>query len=108
MAHLTALPEQDRLRVLAADSTSMSTQLLVEALARDAQFKMIESASNPLAILALVKREKPQIALLSAQIGESAPACFDLIREIRVQSPLTRVIVLLDSSECRLVTAAFR
>jgi two-component system, NarL family, nitrate/nitrite response regulator NarL len=108
MAHLTALPEQDRLRVLAADSTSMSTQLLVEALARDAQFKMIESASNPPAILALVKKEKPKIALLSAQIGGSALAGFELIREIRVQSPVTRVIVLLDSSECGLVTAAFR
>src|ERR1700694_2762484 len=108
MAHLTALPEQDRLRVLAADSTSMSTQLLVEALARDAQFKMIESASNPPAILALVKKEKPQIALLSAQIGGSALAGFELIREIRVQSPVTRVIGLLDSSECGLVTAAFR
>jgi DNA-binding NarL/FixJ family response regulator len=108
MAHSTALPDQDRLRVLAADSTSMSTHLLVEALARDAQFKMIECASNPSAVLALVNREKPQIALLSAQIGDSALAGFELIREIRVQSPGTRVIVMLDSSERGLVTAAFR
>lgn len=49
--------EQERLRVLAADSTSMSTQLLVEALAREAQFQMIESAPTAAAILALVKRE---------------------------------------------------
>ena len=61
MAHLTAVPNQDRIRVLAADATSMSTQLLVEALARDSQLQMIESPSNGAAILNLVKREHPQI-----------------------------------------------
>src|ERR1700732_909448 len=53
MAHLNAFPNQDRLRILAADSTSMSTQLLVEALARDPQFQMIESPSSAAGILEL-------------------------------------------------------
>jgi len=93
---------------LACDSTSMTTQLLVEALARDAQFQMIESPSNAAAILALVKKEKPQVAVISGKLGESSPEEFDLVREIRLQSPGTRVIVLLDSSERSTVTAAFR
>jgi DNA-binding NarL/FixJ family response regulator len=108
MAHLTALPNQDQLRVLACDSTSMTTQLLVEALARDAKFQMIESPSNAAAILALVKKEKPPVAVVSGKLGESSPDEFDLVREIRLQSPGTRVIVLLDSSERSTVTAAFR
>src|SRR5579863_422801 len=108
MAHLTAVSNQLRLRVLAADSTSMTTQLLVEALGRDAQFQMVESPSNAPSILLLVKQEKPQIALISAQIEESGGNGFELVREIRSQSPGTRVVVLLDNSEPRMVTEAFR
>ena len=108
MAHHTGLSNQSRVRVLAADSTSMTTQLLVDALGRDAQFQMIESPSDAAAILALVEEEKPQVAVISANLGGPTLRGFDLVREIRVQSPVTRVIVLLDSSECGLVTAAFR
>ncbi|MBZ5679789.1 MAG: response regulator transcription factor [Acidobacteriia bacterium] len=107
MAHL-ALPTQDRLRVLAADSTSMSTQLLVDALARDPQFQMIESPCTASAILPLVKREKPHVALISAKLGDNGHGAFELVREIRAQLPGTRVIVLLDSSERSAVVEAFR
>ena len=108
MAHLTAVPNHDRIRVLAADATSMSTQLLVEALARDSQLQMIESPSNGAAILSLVKRDHPDIAVISAKLGDPAGAGFDLVREIRTQSPATRVIVLLDTSERFSVIEAFR
>ena len=108
MAHVTALPTQDRVRVLAADSTSMSTQLLVEALARDPQLHMIESPSNGPALLQLLKRDKPQVVVLSAKIGEGEAGGFELIREIRTQSPSTRVVILLDASERQTVVEAFR
>src|ERR1700736_1679613 len=108
MAHLTALSNQTRIHVLAADSTPMTTQLLVDALGRDGQFQMLESPSRAAAILALVKKEKPQVAVISANLGEPNQRGFDLVREIRLQSPVTRVIVLLDSSERTSVTEAFR
>src|SRR5271155_2733622 len=108
MAHITALPNQDRVRVLAADNTSMSTQLLVEALGREAQFQMIESPSSVPALLALVKREKPQVAVLSAKPGETGVGGYDLVREIRAESPSTRVVMLLDASERASVIEAFR
>jgi len=108
MAHLTALPNQERLRVLAADSTAMSTQLLVEALARDAQFQMIESPSNVPALLGLVKREKPHVAVVSAQLGESGGSGPALVREIHAESAATRVVMLLDASERTSVIEAFR
>ena len=108
MAQITALPNQDRIYVLAADSTSMSTQLLVDALARDGQLQMIESPSNSTAIINLIKCDRPQIAVISARLGETTGGAFDLVREIRVQSSSTRVIVLLDASEPTSVIEAFR
>ena len=108
MAHLTTFPRQDRLRVLAIDSISMSTQLLVEALARDAQFQMIESPANAAAILDLTKREKPHVVVISAKLGEDHAAGLHLLRDLRAQSPSPRVIMLLDASERAAVIAAFR
>lgn len=108
MSNISTLPNQNRIRVLAADSTSMSTQLLVEALGRDPQLYMIDSPSNGPAVLSALKREKPQIAVVSAELGEMAGTGYELVREIRSQSPVTRVIVLLDASERAGVVEAFR
>ena len=108
MAHLASFPDQERIRVLAADSSSMSTQLLVEALGRAQQFDMIECAPNAAAVLQLLKRDKPQIAIVSGNLGGDQGAGSALVREIRSQSPATRVIVLLDASEQASVVDAFR
>ena len=108
MAHLPNLPNQDQLRVLAADSSSMSTQLLVEALARNAQFHVIEAPSSESEILPLVKREHPDVALISSKLGENGQAAFDLIRNIRAEQPGPRVVILLDNSEPAAVVEAFR
>ena len=108
MAHLTGLPNQDRLRILAADSTAMSTQLLVEDLARDGQFLMVESGPTAAALLQLAKRDRPHVAVISASFREGQMGGFELVREVRTQSPDTRAIVLLDSSERASVTQAFR
>lgn len=108
MGHPTSTLSAIRPRVLAADSTAMATQLLVEALRRDDQFDMIEAPSHPGDLLGVLTQEKPQIALLSATLGDPNPENFDLVRKVRAQSPQTRVIVLLDSSERTSVTEAFR
>ncbi|HEY6768937.1 MAG TPA: response regulator transcription factor [Candidatus Sulfotelmatobacter sp.] len=108
MGHVTVLPNQDRLRILAADSTAMSTHLLVEALGRDSQFHMIDSPAAAASILALVKRERPHVAVISASFHDGQMSGFAMAREVRIQSPDTRVIMLLDSSERASVTEAFR
>ncbi len=106
MDHDANLPP-DKLRVLAADSTSMSTQLLVEALARNEQFQVIEAPCQEEEIVQLVEREKPHILLLSSKLGHGGQA-FELIRNLRSQASGTRVIVMLDSSEPATVVQAFR
>src|SRR5260221_6967161 len=132
MAHLTALPNtslptplpakdhssrdradrenstREHCRVMAADSTAMSTQLLVDALGRDAQFQMIEAPSSGAAVLQLAKREKPQVVVLSAKVGANSVGGFELLRELRALSPSPRVIVLLDASDRTAVIDAFR
>jgi DNA-binding NarL/FixJ family response regulator len=96
-----------RVVVLAADNTPMNTQLLVGALSQDKQFQMVESPSSPAATLGLVKRDKPDVVVLSGDLTESAAGA-DLIPEIRLVSPWSRVVVLLNSSEREAVISAFR
>ncbi len=108
MAQLTSFPQQDRIRVLAADNTAMNTQLLVETLARDGQFSVASPASKETEILAVLKRERSQIALISARQGNDARGGFEISREVVTASPETRVIMLLDSSERAPVVDAFR
>ena len=108
MAQLTSFPQQDRIRVLAADNTSMNTQLLVETLGRDGQFNVASPASKESEILAVLKRERSQVALISARQGADSRGGFGLSREICATSPSTRVIMLLDSSERTPVVEAFR
>lgn len=109
MAQLTSFPVQDRIRVFAADNTSMNTQLLVETLSRDSQFAMATpSTATTSDIMSALKREHSQIALISARQGTDSRGGFVLSREIRSSSPTTRVIMLLDSSERTPVIEAFR
>src|SRR5260370_37000676 len=108
MAPLTPFPQQNTIRVLAADSTSMNTQMLVEALARDGQFTMAGSPPKPAEILSQTRREHPHIALISSRQEDNGTAGFELCRDICSSSPATRVIMLLDSSERTTVIEAFR
>lgn len=104
----TALANEARLRVLAADTTSMTTQLLVDALGRSGKFEMIESPSDSRALLPLIKKEKPAVAVLSAQLEDPKNPATELVRNLRVESPETRVVILLDYSEPTAIIAAFR
>jgi len=108
MAQLTSFPLQDRIRVFAADNTSMNTQLLVEALGRDSQFSLSAPVSRESEVLGAVKREHVHVALISARQGGDSRAGFGLSREIRLGCPGTRIIMLLDSSERTQVIEAFR
>jgi two-component system nitrate/nitrite response regulator NarL len=108
MAQLTSFPQQDRIRVLAADNTPMNTQLLVETLGRDGQFNVASPASKTAEILAVLKREHSHVALISASQGTDGRGGFELTREVCATSPGTKVIMLLDASARTPVVEAFR
>jgi len=108
MAYSTNLPGPDRLRILAADSSSMNTQLLVDALARNAQFHVIEAPGSDADILSLVTRENPHVTLIGAKSSPAGTGTFDLIRSIRGEHPEARIVVLIDHSDPATVVEAFR
>ena len=94
--------------MLAIDSTAMSTQLLVDALSRNLQFEVIEAPTDEAEIISLVKQENPDVALLSAKLGQGGQVIFDLVRSIRAEQPSPRVVILLDHSDPSAVVEAFR
>jgi len=95
-------------RVLAADRTPMDSQLLAEALARNADIEICGVCFNSKSALAAVASEMPHIVVLSAQLEDGESKGFEVARTLRSTQPNTRVVMLLDSSERARVLEAFR
>jgi DNA-binding NarL/FixJ family response regulator len=110
MAHNAApVPEKlEKIRVLAAESTRMNSQLLADALAQDTELEVTGIEPKPAAILAAVAQEKPNVVLISSALEDSGTQGFDLARQISTTCPGTRVILLMDSSNPTAVVQAFR
>jgi len=109
VAQVISLPEvSEVIRVLAADSNLMSSQLLASALQRDARFHVIEAPPDANGILSAITREKPSVLILSAEVNGSKGKGFQVVREVRSACPDTRVVILLDSAERGQVVEAFR
>ncbi len=103
------LPQKvQKIKVLAAESTRMNSQLLAEALAQDAQLDVTGVEPNQQSIMEAVAQEKPQVVLISSGIGDSGTQGFDLVRQISANHPGTRVILLTDTSNSSAVVQAFR
>lgn len=109
MAHAIALPEvSDVIRVLAADSTRMNSQLLATALERDKRFQVLDAPPDASTVMAAVAKEKPAVILISAEIDGNPRRGFEVAREIHSLHSETRVVMLLDTSERSQVVEAFR
>jgi DNA-binding NarL/FixJ family response regulator len=103
------LPEvAEGIRVLAADSTRMNSQLLATALERDKRFQVLESPADGPEIIAAVVSKRPTVVVLSAEIDGNPRKGFDLAREIHGLRQNLHVVMLLDSSERDTVLEAFR
>jgi DNA-binding NarL/FixJ family response regulator len=100
--------QSERIRVLAVDSTRMSSQLLAESLAQDGQFEVSGIEPKGSSILEAVAQKKPHVVLVSSTLEESATMGFDLTRRVRAAHPQTRVILLMDTSNASAVVEAFR
>ena len=98
----------ERIRVLAADSSRMSSQLLAESLAQDGQFEVTGIEPKGASILDAVAQKKPHVVLVSSTLEESSSMGFDLTRRVRSVHPQTRVILLMDTSNSSAVVEAFR
>jgi DNA-binding NarL/FixJ family response regulator len=109
MAHSIALPENtEMIRVLAADSTRMNSQLLAAALERDKRFHVLEAAADAQGIVQTVNKEKPAVVVISAELDSDPKKGFAVARDLRAARNETRVVMLLDNSDRSQVIEAFR
>jgi DNA-binding NarL/FixJ family response regulator len=110
MAQLvTPSPENfEKIRVLAADSTRMSSQLLAQALAQERQFEVTAIEAKAPSIVEAVVQHKPHVLLLSSSLEGSTTLGFEIMRQVRVASADTRVILLMDAANPGAVVEAFR
>jgi len=98
----------ERIRVLAADRTRMSSQLLAESLAQDRQLEVTGIEPKSSFILEAIAQKKPHVVLLSSTLEDSAHAGLELARKMRSAHPETRVVLLIDTSNPAEVVEAFR
>ena len=107
--YVIPVPETaEKIRVLAADSTRMSSQLLAETLAQDRQFEVTGTEPKGSSILEAVAQKKPHVVLVSAALEGSATLGFELTRQVSASYPQTRVVLLMDTSSRSGVVEAFR
>jgi len=92
--HVIPVPDNaERIRVLAADSTRMSSQLLAESLAQDRQFEVTGIEPKGASILEAVAHKKPHVVLVSSVLEGSATLGFDLTRQLRSAHAEVRVVL---------------
>ena len=95
-------------RLLVADENRMNCQLLITALQRYRRIQVVARATSSEQILSGCRTNRPTVALISATLQDGSLSGFSAVRELRVQSPETRTILLVDSAELGLVIDAFR
>jgi two-component system, NarL family, nitrate/nitrite response regulator NarL len=94
--------------VLVGENTRMHSQLLAEAISHDRGLRVIGAVSTPTDFLSAAARRKPDVAVLSACLGEDPSCGLATLRQFHVEYPQIPVVVLLDSSRRELVLEAFR
>jgi DNA-binding NarL/FixJ family response regulator len=106
--HVSPAAQTERVRVLAVDSTRMSSQLLAEGLAQDRQLDVTGIEPKELQILQAVTVKKPHVVIVSSALEESPTLGFEVTRQIRAAHPEIRVVLLMDTSNPSAVVEAFR
>jgi two-component system, NarL family, nitrate/nitrite response regulator NarL len=97
-----------KIRVLAADSTRMSSQLLAEALAQESQFDVAAIEAHSSSIVEIVADRKPNVLLLSAALDGTSTAGFEITRQVHAASTETKIVILMDAAQPTSVIEAFR
>jgi len=101
-------PPRPNIRVLVADSTPISSQLLSEAVARHSEIEVVAYSSDSAEIYALARRLSPDVLLISAQLEENTELGLTVLQQLRTDQPNMRAVVLLNSRRPELIVRAFR
>jgi DNA-binding NarL/FixJ family response regulator len=96
-----------QIRVLVLDSSVIHTQLLADALRRDRGLEVL-SVDSGKPIAKKVLEHAIDVLVIGTHVEEQSCRAFDVLREVRLARPDTRVVVLLDSTKPQVVLDAFR
>lgn len=95
--------------VVIAEANRLNCQLVESAFrARRMGVAIVASAIESQRALALFKERKPDIAVISSQLGDGPLEGYRLLRELRSLQSKTRSVMLLASREPNLIVDAFR
>jgi DNA-binding NarL/FixJ family response regulator len=100
--------QQTEVSVLIATPHSIARELLMVALKRRANFKVVASATTAQDALDAVKSADVDVALIGATLADGPLSGFGALRQIRECSPDVKSVMLFDGSEHNLVVDAFR
>jgi two-component system, NarL family, nitrate/nitrite response regulator NarL len=101
-------PLPPAIRVLVADSSPITSQLLAEAIARDPRIEVLAFSSNPLQIIETIRRCRPDVLLISARLEDEACTGLKLLERLRTDRLAPKTVVLVDTSRPDVVVNAFR
>ncbi len=87
----------------------MDCQLLTGSLQRASRHcKVVGTAASVAEAMTILRQHRPEVALVSPHLAEGPLAGFDLVQDMRESFPQTRVIMLLDAMEPRMVIYSFQ
>jgi DNA-binding NarL/FixJ family response regulator len=104
----TSAATSDAIGVLIADSNRMQAQLLAGALRRRPEFRISMCRMDVASISQAVIAKHPHVALLSFGAPTDASEAVMILRGFHLSQPEIRKVLLVDSSDRKLVTNAFR
>lgn len=98
-----------RVSIIVAEATPMGCQLLRDALKRSRMgLEVIECVCTSEALVDFVNRQHPDVALISAELGDGSTAGLAALRQLRGNGVNTAAIILMNDHDRELMLSAFR
>ena len=101
-------PKRNDISVLMATPHVMVRELLMGALKRHKQFRVVGSATTALEVLEVVQSKDVDVALITANLADGPLSGLGVLRQIRECFPEMKTVVLLNGPERNLVVDVFR
>jgi len=99
---------QRTISVLVADNTRMNTDLLADAVERNPSFQIVRSIASDTHLMQIASELQPDVAVISAGLGDESSRGCEIARKLRAASPSTNAILLMDQPHRAVVVDAFR
>jgi DNA-binding NarL/FixJ family response regulator len=107
MLHTHGALSPAKVTVLVAGASPMECQLISEAIQRDNNLRVIGQAVSSSDTISAVRKAQPDVALISSRLQDGAFAGLAALRELRALRARSRVVMVFDNDERKLIVEAF-